>query len=128
MSATSSDVRPGLCTMLLAAAITTSLISLEALSAPVTTIDAFFDPKGLEVAPEDYPTAETSRQLLIAQSRAPVNALNHARQLTQTNDQPVVRMNRDSYYSFAVVDVSAGASITIPAMPEGTYASVQPVT
>ena len=119
---------PGRCTMVLAATIATSLISLEALSAPVTTIDAFFDPNGLEVAPEDYPTAETSRQLLIAQSRAPVNALNHARQLTPTNDQPVVRMNRDSYYSFAVVDVSAGATITIPPIPEGTYASVQPVT
>jgi len=128
MNSLSTDIRPGLCTMLLAATIATSLTSFEVLSAPVTSIDAFFDPNGLEVAPEDYPTAETSRQLLISQSRAPVNALNHTRQLTPTNDQPVVRMNRDSYYSFAVVDVSAGASITIPAMPEGTYASVQPVT
>ena len=42
---------PGLCTMVLAATIATSLISLEALSAPVTSIDAFFDPNGLEVAP-----------------------------------------------------------------------------
>jgi hypothetical protein len=37
-------------------------------------------------------------------------------------------MNRDTYYGFAVVDVSAGASITIPPIPEGKYVSVQPVT
>jgi hypothetical protein len=37
-------------------------------------------------------------------------------------------MNRDTYYSFAVVDVSAGASITIPSLPDGKYVSVQPVT
>ena len=115
MSAPITDERPGLCTMLLAATIATSLISLEALSAPVTTIDAFFDPNGLEIAPEDYPTAETSRQLLIAQSRAPANALNHARQLTPTNDQPVVRMNRDNYYSNAVVD--AGSMINSSNLP-----------
>nr|WP_283104507.1 hypothetical protein [Shewanella olleyana] len=37
-------------------------------------------------------------------------------------------MNRDTYYSLAVVDVSKGASITIPRLPEGKYVSVQPVT
>ena len=37
-------------------------------------------------------------------------------------------MNRDTFYSFAVVDVSAGASITIPPVPEGKYVSIQPVT
>ena len=51
----SSEVRSGLCTMLLATTIATLLISLKVLSAPVTTIDAFFDPNGLEVAPEDLP-------------------------------------------------------------------------
>ena len=41
---------------------------------------------------------------------------------------PVVRMNRDTYYSFAVVDVSKGATVTVPEVPEGKYISVQPVT
>lgn len=95
---------------------------------PVDSIDDFFQADGVTATVENYPTLETSRQLLIAQGRAAVNDIAHNRKLTPTDDQPVVRMNRDTYYSFAVVDVSAGASITIPALPEGKYVSVQPVT
>jgi hypothetical protein len=95
---------------------------------PVDSIDDFFQADGVTATVENYPTLETSRQLLIAQGRAAVNDIAHNRKLTPTDDQPVVRMNRDTYYSFAVVDVSAGASLTIPALPEGKYVSVQPVT
>ena len=95
---------------------------------PVGSIDDFFQPGGVTATVENYPTLETSRQLLIAQGRAAVNDIAHNRKLTPTDDQPVVRMNRDTYYSFAVVDVSAGASITIPSLPDGKYVSVQPVT
>ena len=93
-----------------------------------TSIDDFFQQDGMTATAENYPTLETARQLLIAQARAAVNVINHNRKLTPTDEQPIVRMNRDSYYSFAVVDVSAGASITIPPIPEGKYVSVQPVT
>jgi len=95
---------------------------------PATTAADFFHPDGVVATAESYPTLETARQLLIAQDRAAVNTMHHNRELTPTDDQPVVRMNRDTYYSFAVVDVSAGASITIPEMPEGKYVSAQPVT
>ncbi len=95
---------------------------------PVTSVADFFQPDGMTATAENYPTLETSRQLLIAQGRAAVNEIAHNRKLTPTEDQPVVRMNRDTYYGFAVVDVSAGASITIPPVPEGKYVSVQPVT
>ena len=95
---------------------------------PVGSIDGFFQPGGVTATVENYPTLETSRQLLIAKGRAAVNEIAHNRKLTHTDDQPVVRMNRDTYYSFAVVDVSAGASITIPSVPDGKYVSVQPVT
>ena len=94
----------------------------------VSSIDEFFQPGGMETTVENYPTVETSRQLLIAQARAKVNHFAHTRKLTRTDDQPVVRMNRDTYYSFAVVDVSGGAMITLPEVPEGKYISVQPVT
>ena len=103
-------------------------VSAPTLAEPVTSVDNFFQPDGMTATAENYPTLETSRQLLIAQSRAAVNEIAHNRQLTPTDDQPVVRMNRDTYYGFAVVDVSAGASITIPSVPEGKYVSVQPVT
>ncbi|MEK9744397.1 MAG: DUF1254 domain-containing protein, partial [Gammaproteobacteria bacterium] len=103
-------------------------VSAPTLAEPVTSVDDFFQPNGMTATAENYPTLETSRQLLIAQGRAAVNQIAHNRKLTPTDDQPVVRMNRDTYYGFAVVDVSAGASITIPPVPEGKYVSVQPVT
>ena len=103
-------------------------VSAPTLAEPVTSVADFFQPGGMTATPENYPTLETSRQLLITQGRAAVNQIAHNRKLTPTDDQPVVRMNRDTFYSFAVVDVSAGASITIPSVPEGKYVSVQPVT
>lgn len=94
----------------------------------VTTEDAFFAPNGRIVTAETYPTDETSRQFLKAQDLAGVNKFNHKPQLTPTDQQPVVRMNRDTYYSMAIIDVSQGANITLPEIPEGKYMSIQPVT
>ena len=112
-----------------AATVAFSLSSVSMAAVEVaTSIDDFFQPNGMTTTAENYPTLETARQLLIAQERAAVNEFTHNRKLTPTDEQPVVRMNRDSYYSFAVVDVSAGASLTIPPVPEGKYVSVQPVT
>ncbi|WP_068544380.1 DUF1254 domain-containing protein [Thalassotalea crassostreae] len=94
----------------------------------VTTLDGFFSDSGVTVTADSYPVAETSHQLLKNQDLAGINTLLHKRQLTPTDNQPVVRMNRDTYYSMAVVDVSKGATITMPEIPEGKYMSVQPVT
>ena len=94
----------------------------------VSTENEFFSEKGRIVTPETYPTDETSRQILKSQSLVGVNQFLHKRQLTPTDNQPVVRMNRDTYYSMAVVDVSQGATITMPDIPEGKYMSIQPVT
>ncbi len=94
----------------------------------VTTDANFFNKNGNEVTPASYPTDETSRQMLKNQRLVGINKILHKRQLTPTDNQPVVRMNRDTYYSFAVVDVSKGASVTIPEVPEEKYVSVQPVT
>ena len=93
-----------------------------------TTEDAFFAKNGRIVTPESYPTDETSRQILKSQDLVGINAFSHKRQLTPTDNQPVVRMNRDTYYSMAVIDVSKGASITMPEISEGKYMSIQPVT
>tara|TARA_R110000787_G_scaffold41071_2_gene101570 strand:+ start:1002 stop:2105 length:1104 start_codon:yes stop_codon:yes gene_type:complete len=93
-----------------------------------TTENAFFAKNGRIITPESYPTDETSRQILKSQDLIGVNNFNHKPQLTPTDKQPVVRMNRDTYYSMAVIDVSKGASITMPEIPEGKYMSIQPVT
>ena len=44
---------------------------------PVGSIDDFFQPGGVTATVENYPTLETSRQLLIAQGRAAVNDIAH---------------------------------------------------
>jgi hypothetical protein len=43
-----------------------------------------------------------------------VNKWGHLRQPTPLDQQPVIRMNRDTIYSAAVVDISEGATLTIP--------------
>ncbi|MEM1401867.1 MAG: DUF1254 domain-containing protein [Pseudomonadota bacterium] len=96
---------------------------------PVSSPFDYFSETGSTVTEKTYPKAETARQMLRAQAGAGgVNRFIHRPQLTPTNDQPVVRMNRDSYYSSAVVDVSKGATVTLPDVPEGKYLSMQPVT
>lgn len=97
-------------------------------SSEVSSLDNFFSDAGRVVTPATYPTDETSHQMLKNQDLVGINQLLHKRELTPTDNQPVVRMNRDTYYSFAVVDVSKGATITMPEIPEGKYMSVQPVT
>src|SRR5690349_601375 len=43
-----------------------------------------------------------------------VNRLQHHRVPTPVEHQPVIRMNRDTLYSAAVVDISEGATLTVP--------------
>lgn len=105
------------------------LLSFSVMAADnVTTLDKFFSKDGIKVTAENYPTLETSRQLLKNQSLVGVNKLLHKRELTPTDEQPVVRMNRDTYYSMATVDVSKGATITLPEIPAGKYMSMEVIT
>ena len=43
-----------------------------------------------------------------------VNTFRHNCEPTPIDEQTVVRLNRDTLYSFAVVDISAGATLTLP--------------
>ncbi|WP_204113274.1 DUF1214 domain-containing protein [Shimia biformata] len=43
-----------------------------------------------------------------------VNKLFHLREPTRVDQQPTVRMNRDTLYSMAIIDISEGASVTLP--------------
>lgn len=76
---------------------------------------------------DNFVRAETSRMFVDLQRNARgVNVFTHSRSLTSVDRQTVVRMNRDTLYSFAVVDVTAGATITIPEHGE-RYVSVMVV-
>ena len=64
---------------------------------------------------ENFVRAESDRMFasLVAEA-GDVNRLQHNRAPTPVESQPVIRMNRDTLYSAAVVDVSEGARMTIP--------------
>ncbi|GLP78429.1 murein transglycosylase [Mycobacterium antarcticum] len=79
----------------------------------------------VRVTPETYTRAETDRQFgEIVQMAGGVNRFYHFRAPTPLDKQNVVRMNRDTLYSMAVVDNSAGATITVPELPGDRYVSV----
>jgi hypothetical protein len=82
---------------------------------------------GATVTTENFARAETDRMLAnLVKQAGGINRWNHSRQPTPIEQQPVVRMNRDTLYSFAVVDISEGAVLTIPDAGE-RYLSVMVV-
>lgn len=65
---------------------------------------------------DNFALAETHRMMGDLQSDAGgVNRFLHNREPAAIDKQTVIRLNRDTLYSFAVVDISAGATLTIPA-------------
>ncbi|MEE1675200.1 DUF1254 domain-containing protein [Agarivorans aestuarii] len=69
-----------------------------------------------EVTRDNYIVAETSKYFAVTEAKATdgVNSWRHFRVPPLTEDQPIVRMNRDTIYSTAVVDTEKGASVTLP--------------
>jgi len=76
---------------------------------------------------DNFVRAETHRMMADLQRDAGgVNRLEHNRAPASVEKQTVIRMNRDTLYSFAVVDISAGATVTVPEAGE-RYLSVMVV-
>jgi hypothetical protein len=70
---------------------------------------------GPTVNVDNFARAETHRMFAALQRDAgEVNRFAHNRKPASIDKQTVIRMNRDTLYSFAVVDISAGATITVP--------------
>ena len=64
---------------------------------------------------DTFVLAETHRMMHDLQSSVGgVNRFLHNREPAAIDKQTVIRLNRDTLYSFAVVDISAGATLTIP--------------
>jgi hypothetical protein len=69
----------------------------------------------LIVTRENYPTVETSRQFAIQINNAGgINKLNRFDGVAKLDDQPIIRLNQETVYTMGVVDVSKGATVTIP--------------
>ncbi|HEX5945737.1 MAG TPA: DUF1214 domain-containing protein [Acidimicrobiales bacterium] len=70
---------------------------------------------GIIVNVDNFARAETDRMFAGLQRDAgAVNVLSHNRAPASVDHQTVIRMNRDTLYSFAVVDITAGATVTVP--------------
>jgi hypothetical protein len=64
---------------------------------------------------DNFARAETDRMFAaLGQQAGGVNQLHHNRVPTPLDQQPVIRMNRDTLYSLAVVDLQDGATVTVP--------------
>ena len=64
---------------------------------------------------DNYATAEVASQIdRFVGLGAAVNEWVHFRRPTPLDQQTVIRMNRDTLYSLAVVDISRGATLTVP--------------
>lgn len=76
------------------------------------------------VTKQNYPLVETHKQMAITQKNAGgINIFNHKRVVPPVDNQPVIRMNRDTLYSMAIVDARGGATVNIPET-NGRYISL----
>jgi hypothetical protein len=81
----------------------------------------------VRVTVDNFVRAETAFQFdRMIEMTGGVNKWNHNRGPTPLDKQNVIRMNRDTLYSSAVVDISKGATLTIPDSGE-RYLSVMVV-
>lgn len=81
----------------------------------------------ITVNTDNFVRAETDRMLSDLQKNAGgVNRFLHNRAPASVDEQTVIRLNRDTLYSFAVVDLSQGATFSIPEHGE-RYLSVMVV-
>jgi hypothetical protein len=79
----------------------------------------------IPVTPETYIRAETDVAFAVFQRRANgINTNDFDREATPLNDQPVIRMNRDTLYGGVLIDTEGGATITVPKAEDGRYISV----
>ncbi|PJJ56751.1 uncharacterized protein DUF1254 [Mumia flava] len=77
------------------------------------------------VTPETYIRAEVDGRFGVFQQRAGgVNEFYLIPRPVPTNEQPVVRMNRDTLYGGGVIDTADGARVFVPEVTDGRYASL----
>ena len=78
------------------------------------------------VTAETYIRAETDRSFhnIVQLNGGAINTSYYFRGPTPLDKQTVVRMNKDTLYSGAIVDTSGGATVTLPQVPDGRYMSI----
>lgn len=73
---------------------------------------------------DNFARAETDRMFdALGREAGGINRIVHHREPAALDHQTVIRMNRDTLYSFAIVDISEGATLTVPDAA-GRYLSI----
>ncbi len=72
------------------------------------------DGKPVIVNVDNFVRAETAVQFDRGLKVVGINKWRHIRQPAPLDQQPVIRMNRDTLYSAVIVDISEGATFTMP--------------
>ena len=84
-----------------------------------------FGAKEIPVTVENFVRAATDIEFAkYTELAGGVNKLFHIGEPTPIDQQPTIRMNRDTLYSMAVIDITEGATLTIPD-PGDRYVSTQ---
>ncbi|MGI9613148.1 MAG: DUF1214 domain-containing protein [Acidimicrobiales bacterium] len=80
----------------------------------------------IEVTRDTFVRAEVDGRLAVFQQRAggKVNEFYLITRPTPTDEQPVVRMNRDTLYGGGVIDTAQGARVFVPESPDDRYRSL----
>ncbi|MCX7546327.1 DUF1254 domain-containing protein [Xanthomarina sp. F1114] len=78
--------------------------------------------KSIPVTKDNYVAAETNLYFEKQAKKSPINTFTHDDVVTQEN-QYIIRSNRDVVYSSAIVDISEGATFTVP--PGNSYQIIQ---
>jgi hypothetical protein len=110
------------------ASIANGLLAVALVAGPVaSTADAAEPNDAVSVNVDNFVRAETAAQFdRTLKATGGVNRFFHLREPTPLDKQNVIRMNRDTIYSAAIVDISKGATLTIPETG-GRYMSVMVV-
>lgn len=86
---------------------------------PADRLSAHLQGVTVPVNVNNYVRAETAGQFdRILKMTGGINKLQSFREPTPLDKQSVIRMNRDTLYSFAIVDISKGAKLTMPETDE----------
>ena len=79
------------------------------------TIDALLESREVPITSDNFVRAATDLELRkYVELAGGINRFFHFREPTPVENQPTIRMNRDTLYSTAVVDISDGATLTLP--------------
>ena len=106
---------------------TISIILILMTAIAVSSVHAEDVAQPVIVNVENFVRAETSAQFdRILQMTEGINQFVHLRGPTPLDKQNVIRMNRDTLYSAAIVDISNGATLTVPDAG-GRYLSIMVV-